>query len=181
VRLTNGALDVHPDVSPDSRWVFYASFVDWSPAIGGQPTLWRVPIEGGQPLEITHQPASYPRVSPDGKTVGCIYFPAKDPRFSADHIAVLGLEHGRGFRIYDASPGDETTIAWSPDGRAVDYILNTVSGGNVWRQPLDGSPARQVTRFTSDELYAFSWAPDGRLAYVRGVTTRAAVLIENLR
>jgi Tol biopolymer transport system component len=89
VRLTNGALDVHPDISPDGRWVVFASFVDWSPAIGGQPSLWRVPIEGGEPTEIAHQPASYPRVSPDGKTVACIYFPAKDPRFSADHIAVL--------------------------------------------------------------------------------------------
>jgi Tol biopolymer transport system component len=181
-RLTHGPLDVHPDAPADDRWVIYASFVDWSPpGVGGEPTLWRVPIDGGQPLEISRQPASYPRVSADGKQVGYIYFPGRDPRFSADHVAMLGLNGKGGFRIFESSPSDETLISWSPDGKGLDYIVNDAGVGNIWRQPVDGGPATQVTRFMSDELYTFAWSRDGRLACVRGTTTRGAVLIENFR
>jgi|HubBroStandDraft_4_1064222.scaffolds.fasta_scaffold02796_2 serine/threonine protein kinase len=178
-QLTRGANDVHPEVAADGRSVFYASFAEWSPGIGGQPTLWSVPIGGGAPVKISSQPISYPKLSPDGARLGCIYYPGKDPRFSADHLAVLGLNGTGGFRIFDASPSDETPISWSPDGTALDYVVNSGGVGNIWRQPLDGRTAVQLTHFTSDELYSFAEASDGRLACVRGTTTRGLVLIED--
>lgn len=84
-----------------------------------------------------------------------------------------------GFRIFDPSPSDETPISWSPDGRALDYIVNLGGLGNIWRQPLDGRAATELTHFTTDELYSFAESSDGRLAYVRGTTTRGVVLIED--
>jgi serine/threonine protein kinase/Tol biopolymer transport system component len=181
VQLTHGPLDVHPDLAPDARSVVYTSFTDWSPAIGGEPTLWRVPIDGGPASQIAAQPASYPRVSPDGKRVGCVYFPGKDPRFSANHLAVFGLDATGGFRIFDASPSEETSLAWSPDGQALDFIVNRGGVGNIWRQPLSGGPATRVTNFMADELYTFAWSRDGRLVCARGATTTSVVLIENFR
>jgi hypothetical protein len=44
---------------------------------------------------------------------------------------------------------------------------------------VDGGKATELTHFTSGELYSFAEAKDGRLAYVRGATTRGLVLIEN--
>jgi Tol biopolymer transport system component len=180
-QLTHGPLDVHPDVSADGRSVVYASFADWSPGVGGEPTLWRVPIDGGEPVEISRQPASYPVVSPDGKRLGCIYFPGKDPRFSAAHLAILALDGTGGFRIFESSPSDETPLSWSPDGKGLDYIVNVGGAGNIWRQPAEGGPPRQVTKFTSDDLYTFAWSRDGRLACVRGTASRGLILIENFR
>jgi Tol biopolymer transport system component len=177
--LTHGSLDVHPAITPDGRSVLYGSFVDWSPAVGGEPSLWRIPIDGGSPAEISSQPASYPVVSPDGQHVGCIYFPAKDPRFSARHVALLTLDGTRGFTIFESSPSDETPLSWSPDGRGLDFIVNTAGVGNLWRQPAAGGPPVQITHFASEDLYTFAWSRDGRLACVRGTTTRAVVLIEN--
>jgi Tol biopolymer transport system component len=179
--LTHGPLDVHPDLAPDGRSVVYASFADWSPAIGGEPTLWRVPIDGGTAKQIATHPASYPRVSPDGKRVGFVYFPGKDPRFSATHLAVMGLEGEEGFRIFEASPSDETFLTWSPDGQGLDFIISRGGVGNIWRQQLSGKPAAQVTNFAADELYAFAWSRDGRLLCARGATTTSLVLIENFR
>lgn len=178
-QLTRGSLDVHPDVSADGRSVVYASFVDWSPAVGGAPTLWKIPIDGGKPVEISRQPTSYPRVSPDGARLACVYYPGKDPRFSADHMALLGMEGTGGFKIFESSPSDDTPLSWSPDGKSLDYILTANGVGNIWRQPVDGGPPTQVTRFASDELYAFAWSRDRRLACARGTTTRGTVLIEN--
>ena len=178
-QLTHGALDVHPDVSPDGRSVIYASFADWSPGVGGEPTLWQAPIDGGQPVEISRQPASYPSVSPDGARVACVYFPGKDPRFSTDHLALMELNGGREFRVLDPSPSEETPIAWSPGGKALDYVVNAAGVGNLWRQPLDAGPAVQLTRFAGNELYWFAWSRDRRLACARGTTTRGIVLIED--
>jgi Tol biopolymer transport system component len=147
--------------------------------VGGAPTLWKVPMEGGQAVEISRQPASFPRVSPDGGRLGCIYFPGKDPRFSAVHVALLGMDGKGGFKIFESSPSDG--LSWSPDGKGLDYILNKGGVGNIWRQPVDGGPAEQVTRFASEEIYAFAWSDDRRLVCARGNTIRGMVLIEDFR
>jgi len=179
-RLTEGPLDVHPDVTADSRTVIYASYAEWSPGIGGEPTLWRVPIDGGKAVEISTHPASWPRVSADGKQIGCIYFPGKDPRFSAGRLAIVGLDGTGGFRFFDASPTEETLLSWSPAGKALDYIVNADNGGSIWRQPADGGPPTRVASFGKDHIYAFAWSRSGRFACIRGMTTRGVVVLQNL-
>ncbi len=178
-RLTEGPLDVHPDVTADSRAVIYASYAEWSPGIGGEPTLWKVPIDGGKAEQISTQPASWPRVSADGKQIGCIYFPGKDPRFSAGRLAIMGLDGTGGFRFFDASPTEETLLSWSPAGKALDYIVNADNGGGIWMQPAGGGPSTRVASFGKDHLYAFAWSGNGRFACIRGTTTRGVVVLRN--
>jgi Tol biopolymer transport system component len=180
-QLTNGRLEVHPDASPDGKTVVFASFADWAPGVGGEPTLWRVPLDGGQASQISSQPASVPSVSLDGKQIACIHFPAKDPRISSQLLAVLREDGAGGFTIFDRSPSDGTTLAWSPDGKALDYVVNANGVGNIWRQPLNGGPTAQVTHFDTDNLYHFAWYRDGRLLCTRGNTTHSAILITNFR
>jgi hypothetical protein len=51
---------------------------------------------------------------------------------------------------------------------------------DIWRQPLDGSPPKQLTNFKAERILAFDWSRDGRsLAFVRNVETRDVVLIGN--
>ena len=46
VKLTSGFADSNPACSPDGKWVMYAS-------TGTRPaSLWRVPIEGGEPTPL---------------------------------------------------------------------------------------------------------------------------------
>jgi Tol biopolymer transport system component len=178
-QLTYGPLDVHPDVTTDSRTVVYASFVDWSPGIVGEPTLWQVPIGGGKPIQIVKQPASFPQVSPDGKRIACVYFPARDPRFPPFFVGVVGPQAHSAFSVLQGSPSDETRVFWEPDGKAVDYIVNTGRVGNIWRQPLANRPATPLTDFTTDDLFTFAWSRDGRrLAYARGRTSSSVVRID---
>lgn len=179
LQLTRGPLDVHPDVTADGRSVIYASFAEWSPGVGGEPTLWKVPIDGGDALEISRQRVSWPKVSPDGKQLGCIYFPGRDPRFSTARLAMMALDGVGAFRFFESSPSDETPVTWSPDGKALDYAVDANGTGNIWRQPSKGGPPTPVTHFGADELYTFAWSSKGRLACVRGTTTRSVVLIEN--
>jgi Tol biopolymer transport system component len=57
---------------------------------------------------------------------------------------------------------------WTPDGRGLSYVdQGTVPGSasNLWVQPIDGSAARQLTRFTDGRsIGSYSWSRDARLA-----------------
>ena len=51
---------------------------------------------------------------------------------------------------------------------------------NVWRYPLDGTPPRQLTAFTSGRILGFAMSRDGRtLAMSRGSESADVVLITN--
>jgi Tol biopolymer transport system component len=129
--------------------------------------------------KIAPQPASIPSLSPDGREIACLHFPAKDPRLSSTHLAVLNLDGG--FTMFKPSPLEDTTLSWSPNGKGIDYVVNADGVGNIWRQPLNGGPPIEITHFDRDKLIHFAWSREGRLACTRGSTTRSATLIENLR
>lgn len=74
--------------------------------------------------------------------------------------------------------GYDDRFHWSPDSHAFVYI-NTLSGvSNLWRQPLDGSPAKQITDFKAERIWNFAYSRDGRsLAFARGTISYDVVLI----
>jgi len=181
IQLTKGRHDVHPAVSPDGKIVVYASFADWTPGIGGEPTLWRVPIEGGKAVQVTQQPASIPSISPDGIQIACIHYPGRDPRVSSALLAVTRMDAGGPFTMFPRSHLDGTSISWSPDGKSIDFVISVNGVGNIWRQPLTGGTPLQITHFDRDELIHFVWSRDGRLLCTRGNTTHTAILIQNFR
>jgi len=68
-------------------------------------------------------------------------------------------------------------LRWVPGKNAISYIENQLGVSNIWIQPLDNSPARQVTSFTNGRIYSFDWSRDGRLLYAQGMTTNDIVLL----
>jgi Tol biopolymer transport system component len=156
-QLTNGGFDLRPDISPDGRWVVYMSVIKDS------PTLWKTSIDGGEaPIQLTDKIASVPRVSPDGRFIACFYRAQVD---TYSKLAVLPFDGGEPVKVFDRSPTTfvEAGIQWTPDGRALSFIDNRDGVSNVWLQPLDGSPAKQLTNFTSETIFRFAWSPDGKL------------------
>ena len=70
----------------------------------------------------------------------------------------------------------------TPDGRAITYINDRDDVFNLWGQPLDGSPPKQLTNFTSDKIFWFDWSRDGKqLVLARGTITSNAILIRSNR
>jgi Tol biopolymer transport system component len=71
-------------------------------------------------------------------------------------------------------------VRFSHDGKAVVYPTRVNGTDNLWSQPLDGSPGRQITNFQSERIYDFHWSNDGKtLALVRGHTNSDVVLIRD--
>ncbi len=51
---------------------------------------------------------------------------------------------------------------------------------NIWRQPVEGGAAVQITNFTTNRIFNFAFSPDGsQLALSRGTFNSDVVLIEN--
>jgi len=77
--------------------------------------------------------------------------------------------------------GNTTFVHWTPDGTGLDYFLTNKGVGNIWRQPVPKGLPRQVTNFTSGQIFSFDWSSDGKRLYVaRGSISSDIVLITKL-
>ena len=177
LRLTSGLADSYPALSPDSRWVIYTVLE------GAQPTLWKVSIDGGTPVQITDRVGSVPSVSPDGKFIAYGYPESQDPFAPANRIGVMPFEGGPNVSTLQINPGGTVPpiIQWAPDGKSILYSMNTSNVSNIWSQPLDGGPPKQITDFKDLLITSFSWSRDGKqLVCTRGALVRDAVLITDM-
>jgi len=55
----------------------------------------------------------------------------------------------------------QRSVALSPDGRQVAFISDASGQYNLYVQPADGGPARQLTGFTGQAVHEVAWTPDG--------------------
>ena len=166
-QLTNGSSDILPSLSPDGRWVVYQS------SAGFKSTIWKIPTAGGDPVQLTTTISGMPQVSPDGKSILCDYWDV-----SADsvwQIAVLPFDGGEPKLRFKPEGG---VVRWAPDGKGIMFIKDSNGVANIWVQPLDSSPPRQLTNFKSDMIFNFDRSRDGKLlALSRGIVTNDVVLI----
>jgi Tol biopolymer transport system component len=184
VKLTDGKNDRGPVCSTDEKWAYY-----WDRLL---QQLWRVPLDGSGKAEML--PGSIPSrtvstgtglsPSPDGKLLTYLLatVPTPEDPYPQYKIALLGLSASSPPQMLDAderiSSGD---LNFTRDGKAVAYPIRESGVDNIWVQPLDGSPGRQITQFNSEHILAFHWSPDGKsLAVLRGHTDSDVVLIRDL-
>ena len=81
-----------------------------------------------------------------------------------------------------ASGTASVVTMWSQDGKAILFSVVSNNVSNIWSQPLDGGPPKQVTNFKDSLITGFAWSNDGKqLACMRGVLLRDAVLISDMK
>jgi hypothetical protein len=62
------------------------------------------------------------------------------------------------------------------------YNFHDQEAENLWLQPLDGSPGKQVTNFKAEQITDFHLSFDGsKLGMVRGHTDSDVVLLEEAK
>ena len=161
-----------PSISPDGQSVFYTA------TESEKQRLRKVPIDGGDSVQLTDYSAGGPVVSPDGKQIACGYIDEVKKRWS---IAIISVEGGPPIKTFDLPPLP-SRFQWNSDGRALLYILTRDGVSNIWSQPLDGGPPKQLTDFKSDHIFRFNWSSDGKqLVLARGSVSSDVVLISDLR
>ena len=179
-QITHGTGTPTFSYSPDGRWIVS------NPYLGG---IFKAPAAGGEPMPVIAEgPLIYPQVSPDGNLMAYLVSNKESKR---PQIVVVRFDGGAPVTTFDLPVSAGTSyfgslsyrgFHWSPDGKAIVYI-DTIGGvSNLWRKPLDGSPAKQITDFKTDRIYTFAYARDGKtLALGRGSDTPDAVLITDVK
>lgn len=170
-RLTRGQADYYPTVTPDGKWVLYSTITS------ELPTTWKVSAEGGEPVPFLQHPAVSPAVSPDGKLVALFYAIPEQLVFK---LAIVPIEGGEPSKIFDVIAQDSSLIRWSADGQMITYLDTKNGVSNLWGQPLEGGPVKQLTNFKADRIFRFAWSPDGKtLVCERGFYVNDVVLISD--
>ena len=71
---------------------------------------------------------------------------------------------------------------FTPDGKAIAFMLSRNRATNIWEERLTGGDAVQVTRFASGEKFALAWSTDGKqLTFSRGQCKTDVVMMSNFR
>ena len=184
-QLSTSQIAVHPNCSPDGKFVVYVNVV------GNSTRLMKVGIDGGAASEISKADAFNPVISPDGASVAALYQP--DPS-KHPSLAVIGLAGGEVRNVYnlpveaqEAINGDGgQKLAWINDGRAILYPVNNDGVVTLWAQPVGpqgspSAPAKQVMNLGPDFQWgAYALSPDGKqIVYAHGRHVTDAVLISH--
>lgn len=167
-----------PACSPDGKFVFFVG-------TGGSRKIYRVSIEGGTPVEISETPGDFIvgslSVSPDGNFLAYLYDQYSGTTTPGWKFAVISLGGGSMVNILEA-PGGIEGPRWSPDGKGLQYLVTRNATTNIWEQPLAGGKPRQLTSFTSGQIFDFDWSPDRtRLLMTRGTRSSDVILLDSLR
>ena len=141
----------------------------------------KIPIEGG-PAELFYEDADrgvfHPRISPDGKKIAFVTYDLAT--FGKQlNIATLNgsmLEKLIGTIEHNLING----FSWSPNSKELTILTNRSGTMNLWRQPIDGSPAVPITDFKSGRIFNFQWAKNGKELFIaRGTVNTDLIVIRD--
>jgi eukaryotic-like serine/threonine-protein kinase len=172
VQLTRNGLELFPRITPDGKDVIYESWMG--------PGIFKMPLTGGERIQLIPDSAFEPSVSPDGKLLAVTRL--RPP--ATDYLDILPLAGGSSIRQFDIPvlAMASTPLSWTPDSKGVMFLDSRDGVGNLWLQPLAGGKPRQVTNFSSDRIYSFDWSTDGKqLVVARGSSSSDIVMISNFR
>ena len=196
-------IDFGPSITTDGRYIVFSSERTGTPAgwrmdidganakqlahagVAGdgwvvytyRQSLWKAPIDGGEPVRLSEEFMVRCAVSHNGKMVAC----SLEKPGSPAKIAVLPIEGGAPLKIFDAKFELPARMRWSPDGRAVTYIGRQDGLADIWSQLIDGGEPKRITNFKADNIFSFDWSRDNKLAISHGTSMSDVVLIRNAK
>ncbi len=169
VKLRPGAILGTAVCSPDSQSVIY----------GADNAIWSIPIRGGNPVKL-NLPFAQVGFSPDGK-LAFGFQQAVEGNFYRSKFLVTPRSGGEPLYQLDVPFGMQSP-AFSPDGKAIAYLLTRNRATNIWEQPLTEKEPMQLTHFPSGDMFSFGWSGNGKqLAFSRGQQKTNVIMMSNFR
>jgi Tol biopolymer transport system component len=134
-------------------------------------------LDGGKPERLSELPAYGFDISPDGKLAA--FATLASTGNLEKQLALLPVDSRQNTKLLDLQRPVQGAVRFTHDGKAVAYAFHDQDADNLWLQPLDGSPGKQITNFKSEHITDFHWSFDGsKLGMVRGHTDSDVVLLQ---
>ncbi len=157
----------HPRISSDGRSVYFKGYVD------GRSGIWRVSVGGGEATRLIDADTNMFVISNDGNY---LIYAASEKAGERVRTHVHRIDNSEPDRVVDIIP--ETWMQSAPDGQSIFYDTADDDVRNVWQQPLDGSPPRQMTSFHNEHIYQCAFSSTGvRSACIRHTISYDTVMI----
>jgi Tol biopolymer transport system component/DNA-binding winged helix-turn-helix (wHTH) protein len=159
-----------PQLSSDEKTLYFERFDE---------TAWhliQLSPDSKQTSLVFDETVSDFDLSPDGKLIAYGFYNNAKKKWN---VAIRNLADNTVQKTFDIAAA--TFLRWTSDGKGLIYNISDVSreGGNIWLQPLDGSPPKLYLDAKPQKIYTAEFSPDGKkLFYMRGVTTSGMVLIK---
>ncbi|MGH9843083.1 MAG: TolB family protein [Blastocatellia bacterium] len=130
-------------LSPDSKRVAFHS------RRSGAPNIWVVPIEGGEPKQLTFdkESAIHPAWSPDGKWIAFELRRGDDTQ-----VAIIPSAGGEPIQLI-SDRGQSLVHDWSPDGERIVFAGQRDGVWNVWSVSHSTKQQKQMTNYTELSSY----------------------------
>jgi len=165
-QLTTGSHRIYGvDWTADGRAVIYSS------TRAGKPTLWRLPVTGGEPTavpgvgwDVIWPAVSRPAVSSKD---GMLAFTESydDTNIMRQDLPPDRHQSGpenRGLTPLVVSKRDENSPQISPDGQKIAFVSDRSGSIEIWVCDRDGNNPLQLTRMRHAEAGTPRWSPDSQ-------------------
>ena len=160
------------DCTPDGKWIIYGKSL---PDRG----IWKVQIDGGEPVRITDKVGLSAAISPDGRMLAY-----EDGSFAQGRRVTITSLDGvteKQFYIPYSQPGPGDGLRWTPDNLSLVYLKTEPETSNLWSQPISGGPPKQITDFNKVRINGFDISKGGKLLMQRYTENSEVVLIRDVQ
>jgi len=175
MRLTTSGNVKDSIISPHGEAVFYLVQDSESKV----ETLWRVSINGENPVKLTGRTTRSPRISPDGKTIACYI---SNPETDTMMLALLSAETGEVLK-YPATPQNDDIpfLDWSKDGESLFVVLQREKPVSLWKLPLNGNQPELLREWPNDAIFRLAISRNGeRVFYEVGNQLNSVMQFQSL-
>lgn len=175
-KLTGTPSNIFSSVATDGKFAYYSQRIGED----ATPTLWKIPVEGGDPVQVSGKSGLNPKVSPDGKLLACFYADAE-----SDYglkLTVLSTENGELVKQFNVRAlGVASKMFWSQDGQSLFFLKSQNGVSTIYRQPLDSDSPVKVIESKTDVIFRFALSgDDGFIVYESGSLIQEVILVENI-
>jgi Tol biopolymer transport system component/DNA-binding winged helix-turn-helix (wHTH) protein len=159
----------NPRFSPDGNNIYFERY--------GETfyNLVKIPREGGESTIVFPESSSYYDISADGKFLTHGSYEEKTRKWK---ILLRSFPDMAIIKVFDAA--NSGFIKFTPDGNGLLFTPSEAlqDGGNLWLQPIDGTPAKPLFELKGDRIFWADFSQDGKkIAFTRGQSKSSAVLL----
>ena len=172
VPLSSGPFDDWPQFSPDGSTVMFTRFD------GARPSLFKVPLLGGEPRRVVDNAADA-SWSADGTRIAYLYLePASPGKVAATSLMVAASDGSSPRVVTRLEAGGIVAPRWSPDGRKVAMTATAVGASSFTLLVVDVASAAVETVVapnTGSRPWMAQWTSKGDLVYTTGDVTSGSL------